>query len=120
MQDPVWGPKWEEIGRVGRLAWQWNFINANLAQAADRSVLKTFRFEDIFDDAGHELNNLLKYTCAFPEKTYNFTDPRPLLQRKLNTSRPSENRAFEWTDQERAIVNDICQPIMERFGYPPL
>ncbi|MBY6217869.1 hypothetical protein [Qipengyuania aquimaris] len=120
MEDPIWGPKWDDIGAIGRLAWQWTFINTQLVEAADNGVLRMFRFEDLFNQDGDELLQLLRFVCEFPDRTFRYRDPKPLLGTKLNFSQSSKKEGILWCDRDRDIVNDLCGPLMERFDYAAL
>lgn len=118
--DPLWAQRWEEIGPIGRLAWQWMFICRQMS-AADRSYSRIFRFEDLFRMGQNTgLAELVKFSSEFPERKYEFRIPASITDRKINSSSASGAEWEEWSAAEKAIVNEICGPFMSKFGYEPL
>lgn len=118
--DARWASRWEEIGPIGRLAWQWSAIAEQLVKA-DTSYARIFRFEDLFGAKGFEaVGQLVQFASHFPDKSYDFEVPPSVIGRKLNASSATSQDWQEWSAQDRALVNEICGPHMERFGYEPL
>jgi hypothetical protein len=118
--DERWSDSWETLSEVARLAWQWQLINATLARAEDEGVLDLFRFEDVFDPASDALPCLLESATSFAGRSYRHDDLRPALARRHNQSSAKAEDWQGWPPAERCLVNEMCGPLMERFGYPPV
>ncbi len=118
--DQKWAARWDEIGQVGRLAWQWQFINGKIAEAEQNAGAKMYRFEDIFFPTGTVLESLCTHLATFQNRIYATRINRALLSKKLNSSAAAANEWLKWSTTEKAIVDELCGPLMERFGYKPL
>ena len=121
MGDERNAARWEAMGPVGRLAWHWNVINTRLADAArSNPMIRLFRFEDLFGGDESVLRDLLDFVSTFPDHSYNAHSVQPLHTPKKNASRAGGDDWTRWSDQEKALVNEICGATMERCGYEPL
>lgn len=119
-RDPVWGPRWDDLGPVGRLAWQWNMINGKLAEAEDLGLARNYRFEDLFDESTGKLEELIRFAATFPDREYAIDIPAGIHSDKRNSSRATGAEWEQWTAEERQLVNEICGPLMDRYGYERL
>ena len=121
MGDEKNAARWEEMGPVGRLAWHWNVINTKLVDAAktDNST-RLYRFEDLFGGDAAVLSDLADYCANFSDRSYEVQSIAPLHKPKKNASQAQAEDWKRWSDAEKAIVNEICGPTMERCGYEPL
>lgn len=120
LRDPEWAARWEDIGPIGRLAWQWMAIVRQMT-LADSSFARVFRFEDIFGPEGNSaLYELLSFASEFPDRRYPFRVPDVATTTRTNRSAATGLEWKDWSQNEKAIVNEICEPYLTKFGYERL
>lgn len=115
--DQQWAGSWERLSEIGKLAWQWSYINQQIIQNADSGSSAIYKFEEIFDPTSGKLKELCEFAAHFPDRTYAVSDPTHLISDKRNASSARSNGWRDWSEQDRQLVNEICGPLMERFGY---
>ena len=121
MGDAKNAARWERMGPVGRLAWHWNVINTKLADAAESNDrIRLYRFEDLFGGDEDVLRDLLTFVSTFDERAYDAHSVAPLHTPKKNSSQAESDDWTRWSDEEKALINEICGETMERCGYEPL
>lgn len=115
--DGEWTERWRTLSPVGRLAWQWRTINRQLADAAAASGCRLYRFEDIFDPSKSALDELVDFARnhggeSFPRRELDLHDQQ---RRNARTVRIGDYR--DWNAGDRAIVEELCGELCDRFGY---
>ncbi|MEL7465929.1 MAG: hypothetical protein AAFN79_17795 [Pseudomonadota bacterium] len=117
LRDEEWAARWEEIGAVGRLAWQWRRVTASLAAAEDAGAARVYRFEDLFSEDDAPMAGLVEDICDFGDRRYRFEMPPGFRARPRNASAARDGDWREWSAAERAAANELCEPFLARYGY---
>tara|TARA_R110001606_G_scaffold98982_1_gene218608 strand:- start:53768 stop:54676 length:909 start_codon:yes stop_codon:yes gene_type:complete len=116
--DVEWTDRWDSLSPVGRLAWEWREIYRRL-DAASQSDQNTqlFRFEDLFDPKTGAMQKLVDFASAHPGKQYatgNIDEIMPLVR---NASSNRKNAWKSWSQQDKAIVDELCGSLIDKYGY---
>ena len=115
--DEQYADRWEGLGPIGRLAWQWATINAKLLAAQKTAEARIYRFEDVFDPNTGALYSMLENLVEFADRTYAFSDPTPLISDRRNASDASGEEWRSWSSADKNVVLEICASLAETFGY---
>jgi len=118
--DAVWASRWDALSPVGRLAWEWRTINQRIADGAARDPeLRIFRFEDIFAQASPAMAELVSFASDFPDHAYKTRSLEGFTRSPRNQSSAEADAWRGWSNADKALVDDLCGDLMQRFGYPP-
>ncbi|NBC88135.1 MAG: hypothetical protein GVX90_01320 [Alphaproteobacteria bacterium] len=117
LHDREWIDAWPKLGEVGRLAWQWRTINRTILEARTGGGVRIFRFEDVFDPESQALVELVKAASTFEDRQFPSRDMRHMLADKRNSSARTTCEWQAWSASERQQFNDICGPLLDKFGY---
>lgn len=121
VHDQHWEKRWNEIGAVGRLAWEWQFINKRLSKAIkDQTNARMFRYEDLFNSSDSRIDELVTFAASYPDRTFKTGDLAPYLTERLNASTSTGQEWKLWTDEQCQIVDELCGDVMVQYGYDPL
>ncbi len=118
--DRNWAERWDAIGQVGRLAWEWALVSATLQRAAQANPsVRIYRFEDLFAGDGAAMRDLVRFVAESGDRPRRVGDLSGFTSRVENASRgPGEGAAADrWTAAEAAIVDEICGPQMAQYSY---
>lgn len=117
--DDQWKHKWRKFGIFGRLAWEWRFVYSRLDEHAQNNQnAQVFRFEDLFAHGDQsQINNLLLFCAQHEQKTYQVKIPSQFTSRRINESKGPEMDWNRWSDERCRLVNELCGPLMQKYGY---
>lgn len=115
-----WAARWDSMGRIGQLAWEWAAINQRLADGeAMDPAMRLFRFEDLFGPGTPAMPALLEFVTDFGDHRYP-ASAIPDTRERRNQSGNAGAEWEAWSEEEKALVDELCGPLMDRFGYPRL
>ena len=66
------------------------------------------------------MRRLIEEICDFGDRTYRFALPPDFRTRQLNASAAKQDAWRDWSERDRAFVNELCGPYLERYGYARL
>ena len=93
-----------------RVANYWRVVNENLIKLANsKHPYELYRFEDLFDKSNGGLRKISKSLGL---------EFKPDQVKRVNQSNKKIRSSWSnWTDEEIQKVNEICSPLMQKFGY---
>lgn len=117
--DTKWVAQWRNFDTLGRLAWEWRFVYTRLlAHSEINPHARIFRFEDLFcSDADTAMWELVAFAANHPGREYQHELPRDFTSNVHNASSGSAQDWPEWETHEARLVDNLCGPLMRRFGY---
>ncbi len=116
--DEIWARRWDSMGPVARLAWEWRLIYQRIANGTERdSNARIFFFERIFDGEKDDMAELVRFVSQHPDRTYRTTPLDGFTQQRRNSSSASKDDWRRWSAADLQMVQDQCGPLMDRFGY---
>lgn len=106
--------QWNQMSRVGKLAWYWNALNAKVLEqfaSIPETHWRIEKLEDLSYDRYREVTDFLGFKSAIAPETYdNLAQSRPNAKSRL--------RALDsWTQTEIDEFEAEVKPMAERFGY---
>lgn len=116
--DTVWAGRWDRLGAFGKLAWEWRTVYSRLEQhVAGYANGRMFRFEDIFSGDGSTLEDLVQFAATHEGAGHSVSSLDGLRDQVLNASAGSEPEWPRWSPERAKLIDDLCGPIMRRYGY---
>lgn len=95
-----------------RTAEYWKLVNEYLEGADSKSSYHLYKFEEIFDPKSKKLENLIGVLGVelVPESSDR--------NQKVNKAHLKVMKSWEsWSNEECRIVDEICGPLMKKYGY---
>jgi len=117
--DDYWASRWNEIGQIGRLAWEWKTIYERLSDAAKISPhVRIFRFEDLFRHNDHQpMYEMVKFAAAHTNRKYKISSLDGFTSTVLNAN-PGHPLSWEnWSSGNARVVHELCARLMSLHGY---
>lgn len=116
--DSEWIDRWPEFDTFGRLTWEWSFLNRRMLSAVERTPnARVFRFEDVFAPDGKTLHELVEFAASHGERAYALRDVEKFTRTVKNSSTGDMEHWRSWGSDQVRLMDEICGPIMRRFGY---
>ncbi|WP_147306640.1 MULTISPECIES: hypothetical protein [unclassified Wenzhouxiangella] len=117
--DEEWRYAWKQFDTFGRLAWEWRFVYSRLDRYAQQlNNARMFRFEDLFGrESQTHIAGLLRFCAEHSQNTYYVNIPERFTLEKRNESYGSESGWHTWSESRRHLVNALCGPLMQKYGY---
>jgi len=116
--DAVWAARWNEIGQVGRLAWEWALIAEHLLRAAAANErVRLYRFEDLFAPDGERMRDLVHFVANSGKAPRHVADLDGFTAGRVNRSRAGGKLPDDWSCKEESLLQEICGPVLMNFGY---
>lgn len=110
---------WNRLDPFAKLCWNWAFTNQaiyNYAQTSEAS--RVYRFEDLFDPAKPDMDELVSFCATFEGQSYAAT---PQKLRDIPTANASKKRKQadwrKWTPQHAQTLDKYCGSLMRDLGY---
>jgi len=105
--------QWRGLAHEQQMAWYWVKCNGFVDENAGRvSRFMRVRFEDLFDAEARGLERIMEF-CG--------VEALPPQRRKDDIDRNTAAMKFagvaDWPAPVRRGVQEMCQPLMEKFGY---
>ncbi|WP_321323141.1 sulfotransferase domain-containing protein [uncultured Parasphingorhabdus sp.] len=116
--DAEWTKRWNRLSPVGRLAWEWREIYRRIdaaAQSADNTMI--FRFEDLFDRETGAMERLVTFASSHGGRQYHTGNVDDIMPSVRNASGNRKDAWKSWSSQDKAIVDELCGPWMDKYGY---
>jgi len=119
--DDQWTDRWDSLSPVGRLAWEWKEIYRRVDAAAQSDQnTKMFRFEDLFDAKTGTMQELVEFASAHPDKRYATSNADAVMSSVRNASSNQKDSWKGWSQEDIAIVDELCGPLIDKYGYTRL
>ncbi|MFL0357155.1 hypothetical protein ACI5KX_11840 [Erythrobacter sp. GH1-10] len=115
--DARWADKWDKLSQIGQLAWQWSYAYSVMDDAVQMGNMTMYRFEEVFDPKTDALSRLCNDASSFPDKSYTVGSTEGLLSNRRNASSAQKDAWQNWSDDDLALVEEMCAPLMARYGY---
>ncbi len=118
VRDTKWAARWHGLTPVGRLAWEWREIYRRIdAGARVSETTRMFRFEDLFVLETGAMQALVDFASTHPEKEYTTGNVADIMQSVRNASKNKKDAWKSWSDEDKAIVDELCGPLMDKYDY---
>ncbi len=119
--DRKYQTKWLSMSAFEKLCWHWKTINELILEFVEKdSNSKMYQYEKLFLEPSHNENfrDLLDYLTDFPERKYCYSFDTSVLRKPINTAdRENFPDWPQWDSAHARQLDDICGPLMKRFGY---
>lgn len=116
--DLEWADQWERFDQFGRLAWDWRMIYGQLDRASSVSHnVRIFRFEDLFGPDDDAVRQLVEFAGGHARRQYRVLDLKGFTAEVHNASSGSRRHWREWPADSARLVEELCGPLMRKFGY---
>ena len=110
--------RWRDWGGFEKLAWEWSVENARLTDAAERNEnARLWRYEDLFGGDESHIADLVRFAAAHGRFEYQTRPVEGVTDMIVNASRGAAPDWPRWSGAQAAIVDELCGPLMQRFGY---
>lgn len=106
--------RWSKLTRVGKIAWYWSRLNAELLQQAERLPRGAALLQKLEDLDFATFCTMRDFLGA--PKNLNESRFRDVLRRRPNASRPAYT-ARNWSPLERHEFESEVRDVAERLGY---
>lgn len=109
---------WDRMGTFERLCWDWyaTYDLIHRFNTAD-DLCRLFKFEELFAPGGR-MAELLSWMTVFGGRQYGVLPYDDLLGHRINaSSNATRSEWLAWSPQRAASLQDICGPLMARYGY---
>jgi len=121
MDDETWALRWQELSPVGRLAWEWQEIYSRIEKGcAEDPNARLFRFEDLFSGEDSAMQSLIEFVCDHGDVQFHSRSLDGFRDSRRNTSGAMVDDWLKWTPEEQELVEELCGPLMRKFGYEPM
>ena len=116
--DRHYADQWDQMGPFERLCWDWNAIYDLIQRFNARDDLcRLFKFEELFAPNEH-MAELLSWITEFGARRYELFPYDDLLGFRINASSDRARVDWRsWSPQRAASLQEICGPLMARYGY---
>lgn len=112
--------RWPSMTPFEKNCWHWKVIYEHItAHAATDERARLFRYEDLFlgPEASAELQSMLAFMTRFEDVQLKYRCDPDVLERRLNASVQRFDPWTRWSPERARSLEDICGPLMRRFGY---
>ena len=117
--------KWNQMSRVGKLAWYWNALNSRVLEQFEnlpKTHWRVEKLEDLSYDRYLEIAEFIGFQPTVTQQMYEkLVKRRPNALTELRQRRPDKYTnaltVEKWTASEVAEFREQVEPMAERFGY---
>ena len=121
MGDLQFANRWKCMSDFEKVCWTWRAINQELVASSERDPqTRLYRFEDLFlaDDRMKCITDMLCFITRFENRSYSWRLLPNLFDQRINQADRSRFSDWhEWSPEYARQLQQICGPLMERFGY---
>ncbi len=114
--DLTW--KWDRWGAFEKLAWEWSVIYGAVGSAVEENPrARIWRYEDLFGGDPAHMRELVSFAAEHGARRYGTGDVAAFLGDRVNASSGAARDWQSWTPEQAALVDELCGPLMARWGY---
>lgn len=121
ISDRYFEEKWRSMSAFEKLCWTWKTVYGLISEFVDKdSNSKLYRYEDLFlaPRSGEQVRDMLDFLVDFPGRRYSYSFDPSILKNPVHAAgRASFPDWPEWDSTHARQLNEICGPLMKRFGY---